>query len=393
MITLEIFKCKLQAYDVPFLTDDYSTTSTYAIDSDKIIEDSVKIRNSFQYEDVFSFVDSSAELRVVYEGNVVNALDLSYIDRMHQIVVRIKRDSIPEYLGIIDSASSYYNKIDNTLHISLVGIYGWAYNILKDRTHDLVTYGNSLEEFLIVYNPLQASIFGDSERVYINVSPSSLTIKRDEFLEIQNQITYGEFIMECQKYYNAYLYINGYGTLIFISKNNYKGNAGAIDEYILDEEYSITYYDSTYDSIMTNGFDETGVPGLILIGWRFAYILNGYLYILVLQNDLSNIPDGREYLDLRQYNLHPSYQNDYSPLHRVFEFKSPSVFYKTFREVLNKGVKKNVTCYGVDFKPSMRCTLDSETYIIMAVDVEYNRQTSNLELMKLLDENINIVEI
>ena len=417
-----------------------------------LIEDSLEADFIFEYTKPFDFFSSSASFQCIREGNIRGMLDVS-LQKDNSILVLVSIGN--DFLGYIDIKNSSYDPVKQIYTINCIDLFQY---IFKSRDNTLF-YGqttdiqlnnvtiphNTLKGFLLQY----ISVFGKSIRGNILAgqigSPTPVydiktVIDNDGTFNVKDYnaltpvpvqgvyptdttgvMTYNQLLFEMQKYYNAIVYIDGSGTLNFISKNIYKDQKISIDGIIMEEKaddgFALNYL---YNSILINVIDYQAGPDQ---GWYHEMAGNGGWALLVMQNGnlvqykvngnmmmevsvgpngqiirasdrnispIVKIPSYYNYLDVRQklshHNVYDQPIIDFDFPYNLFQVRTLNQNALIYDDILTSPqiIKRNVI--GTDLKPYQHVAISGNAYVITRLKKNYHQDYSELELR---NTNIN----
>lgn len=296
---------------------------------DLLIEDEIEIDNKVELKEVFDLYCSNVELNFdndETDETVPHTID-DYLNfsSLKTLIwgLQIIKDGTKKYAGYIKPESFYKDKENDKYNLTVVNWYKWMTDSLKDCTlPELSEY--TITEFF-------GALGWDCE-VFIGTQ-SEIFVAYDYNKLRESGFKVADFIFEMQKNYAAYIYVDENMKVKFVGKNYYTADEGIdITDDILEEDYKENIYEANeYNSVLMNV--KGTWSGGTYEGWAFVYYDSSYQVITGINADLSNIPDGMKYIDVRQQ-LDWNNDYDYSFSYVVFQDRDEIDRYNDWANIL-----------------------------------------------------------
>lgn len=353
-----------------------------------VIEGSAKINFRVELDDPLNFISSSGSIEIdePTEPTALSVLDLNDLDNLLVVQIYNGDTLAKEFLGIVDPSNSYFDEINRTYHLSFYDAFTYIYNHISDYLAKTTVDGQPIGDMFPYYQELSTgdqyipldfflktyNSFGGDVSTDLDLS---FIVDRARVLSTQlGAISINDFMDSIRNYYGAYAFIDGGGTLRFISRNRGQVNAGIFDitDDIEENDYLTNYVlPPEHNAILCSSIlpDEEGTLYLN----HLIYYDDGVQYKIIKgDTDISSF----NYLDLRV-----SLPGGISGLYVL-----PSRTIDELKVIYGDMVTPNtiVKCQvnRLDLNILNRVTINEDQYIIMDMEKDYDQQTSTLELLK-----------
>lgn len=376
--------------------------------SDYVLDDEISIEERVEGNDVFEFESGGLSLTIMNttrNENFINSTTYLF-DDSYGFALEIILDGTNIFWGSIDKNTIAFDRIDNTITFDAVNWYKTLYDSLANYSlPDIIpTNVEDILEAIFVKED-----FIDS--VNISVGDISQTITSGFYTTTlqPNYMPINDFILELQKFYGAFLYVDQDRVLQFVNRGQYNSStATAIDDYIEDINYeeSQDVYPE-YNSIVINLIGDVEEVSLDEYPWVDYETAEGWFHCwLGIASDGSNL--------LRTFDLngnidraetwHPYYKNYLDLRQKVYysdeEFQVGITYPDLFPELVTEEIFElystlfggykivKLTLYGLGWKLFDKVTLDSSNYSIFSMVKNIKSGNTEVELIKPLTSSI-----
>lgn len=376
--------------------------------SDYVLDEEITIEERVEGGDVYEFESGGVSLTILNTARNESFLNsTTYLfDDSYGFALELILDGTNLFWGSIDKNTIAFDRIDNTITFDAVNWYKTLYDSLANYSLPEIT-PTSVEDIL-------ESIFVKTNFIdSVNISVDNIsTVITSEFYTVTLQPNYmliTDFLLELQKFYGAFLYVDQDKVLQFVNRGQYYSSAAtAIDSYIEDGSYieSQDVYPE-YNSIVVNLIGEVEEVSLDEYPWVSYEQDEGWFHCWQgVASDGSNL--------LRTYNLegnieraetfHPYYKKYLDLRQKVFysdeEFQVGITYPDLFPELdtneifnlystLFGGYKKvTLPLLGVNWKLFDKVTLGSTNYSIFSMTKNIRGDKTEVELIKPLIASI-----
>lgn len=402
-----------------------------------------KINKTLEYRQPFDFIVSSAEI-TLYENNIaVTYNDISGdsktvypfdegfpLEIYFQQTLSIGTEVYPflatiqildgvrdgQFWGYIDYQSSYRDPVTNNFIIKLVDLFKYFYdgnNIFFNYLHLALLSGNSftLTGILRLFNGNRSIPMVDRVGIRLNPAQSGQIEVRalmklgdpnqaDASLRIKNT----DMLLELQKFYGAYVFMDGNGKLNFVNRETPPSSSG-LGEFLIEDGYKRYYSEVFYDSVLCfamipGNIIDPGLPSgmydvfalLKTVGdadKSDTYLIDSRsftnsqldklktLYGIIRQYD--QVPERYNYLDLRPYNILRIVKSDEDNNFHFFNDEFSPDNFKYIKSLFVPTKKIAGSLYGEKLNLMASISVESEKFIITNAEIDYVDKKINFE--------------
>ena len=353
-----------------------------------LIDKTIMTEFKYEYTKIFDFIVSSASFEITENANVNNLLDLNlYANSTALLTCRIINDGIADFWGVLDLNSSSYDRENKKYILKFNDVFKYIYDRLSKYNVIFDKNDYSLEGFLKTY--LSFPLAGD-EQLNINVGNLSHTFDFSGFvgaaalLQLTN-MGRNNFLYECQKFYNAYIYTDGNGAINFINKLQSVKGPYYIDDDVFEEKdisdfAALPQYNSILINLPKNMLWDFSVPlsPSIILQDEFALVYNnaGDLNILQLGEDIVPVKD-MKYYDLR-INL-----NGFATAYKIFTPPTLKQIIDNYKNILIPTSISSCKIKRTDIPVMSKVSRLAYDYNIVSMKKYYHQKYSELTLLAL----------
>lgn len=310
--------------------------------------------------------------------------DIVFVEPMYHIIgVHIIIDGIGKFWGYAKPENISYDPEGN---IWMIDAYDWVKFVFETQAQNQlpdypssghILLSNFLQDNMPMFNGLNIDIGSFSQsweaEDYNRINEDGVLVS------VENLMTVQDMLIEAIKYYCAFMYYDGNKTLIF--KN--RGKAGSIKDInnkVISGQITKTYRPRDYDSLLLSVKGEWDYSGGVWSqweGWSLVWLEDGEIQALTVNGDLSNIPTGRKYLDLRQNVPYTTFD------FRLFQTVSRDDVLEQFKDLLNNVDSYETELVGIDYELHNSCFFENKWYLIKSLEINYGSGTTKVILEKI----------
>jgi hypothetical protein len=361
---------------------------------DSLLEEEISIQYRYEYTRIFDFITSSMNISLDESANIRNMLDLvnkSYTPTWpdeSKLFTTLRLSTIygNEFWGFVDFQASSFDNILKTYNLKVDDLFSVFHRSVKDSLMQTFYQPSppnppvNLKETIAVFN-----LTREAGQAAFDAAAVLRTIRGDEIGTIPSetdynnyvggQMTRGQFVLEAQKNHNAYIFFDGDGVINFVSKTIPLFALVDITNNVIEDIYEVVQTnDRLFDAALINhktGWftNNLGTP-TSSEGWAFVYgNENGDLVSKTGINlDLSNIPEGFKYIDLRQLIPGPDYSFNFKDV--LPDYNGTDILAE-FRDIFLPLTKIKCKINRVDLKPLQQVLLNGITYNILEMEKDF----------------------
>jgi hypothetical protein len=373
---------------------------------DSLLEDEISIRYRYEYTRIFDFIISSMSISLDETANVRNMLDLlnkSYSPTWpneSRLFTTLKLTTIhgDEFWGIVDFQASSFDNILKIYNLRINDLFSEFYKSVKDSVMQGLYQPDpqnppvNLKETVATFN-----LTRETGQAAFDAAAVLRTIRGDDIGTIPSEddynnyvggkMTRGQFLLEAQKNHNAYIFFDGDGVINFVSKTIPLFTLTDITNNIIEDTYEVVQtntrlFDAALINYKTGWFtNNLGTP-ISGEGWAFVYgDENGDLVSQTGINlDLSNIPKGFNWIDLRQLIPGPDATFGYREV--LPDYNGVDIL-SEFRDIFIPITKISCKINRLDLKPLQQIQLDGTTYNILEMEKDYITEEADILLQPI----------
>jgi hypothetical protein len=206
-----------------------------------------------------------------------------------------------------------------------------------------------------------------------------------------------DFILELQKYYGAFLYFSADRRLKFVNRGRFACSTPkdiTNDIYEDEDIEEQRCMPNSYSSILCNvrGNWKINSQGVLELweGWVFIWWneeVSTYEWLTGVNGDLSNIPNGMKYLDLRQKLTFSGNDFTYSFSNVLFDSRNSVDRFNDYKTVLQKQTRKfyAVDRTDIELQDQIQVFENSKLQVYRIKESLLN-ETMQLELIEIPDD-------
>lgn len=378
-----------------------------------LVEESINADFQFEYSRVFDFISSKVSFDLTYGANHSGLLDfVKYSNPSYILTAKITSDGQAEFWGVLDLNVSSGGNYKELFSLQFNDLFSYVYNTVGKYL--LSPFRNrNLSSFLTTcYNCFpstrQAPVISVGDRAqgftHLNSNPTRNSDGTRSSVDASSiyidnyfyTITANDFLLDCQKFYNAFIYTDGNGVINFINREIASGNAVDITNDNWEEEDVSSFHQmSPYNSILANLHPNMVTEIPLKLNPAYMLLMNKNniasafnvqnfapwtdINIMPILSDLSNIPSGFNYLDMRIR------LSKFDPTFRVFVAGDESTYSNNliddFKSLIIPQRPRNIRIARTDLKPLSEVILQGQHYKISEAHKEYYGGYSDLNLV------------
>lgn len=363
--------------------------------TDYLVEEDLIIEQSIEYTSALEMQDSQVDLILLYNSTVWAFLqDEEYLgsdQRAYAVEITDGSDNILWHA--LDKFATLHDEINNRIELKTIGWYKYWLDSFGHKTIAFVS-GTTDGDTVEMDDYLENYFISDGREdvissINVDVINASLTL--DSFFMRTSLQLYGmtiaDFMIELQKHYGAYCYIDADRVLNFVCRGMHPSSFTAIDDLLIDEDYTIEH-ESEFNSVLVNGelsVDDSWTGDTFLLFYNLGDDV-------ISVSDVDAISSKYKYIDIRQKLYGATFT--YATIWLLFDPTSIPSYYDNINNYWDLyenllGVLEVVNCevLGTSYRLFNGVKIDSNEYTIFEVEANYTQNRSRLILKRLLPRN------
>jgi hypothetical protein len=359
--------------------------------SNALLDNEITIDKRVEFGGVFKMSVSNFDLSFKDSGEAVfDLFNLTTLE-LYYLGIQLIVDGVPEFWGYVNPESVDRDEISGDIITCTVVNWSKVFEDYETATIPaLATY--DISHF---FTAILGEAFLPGVDVYVGTLMQTFDITDYNSLR-SNGMTVKDFVFELQKNYGAFIYFSPDKRLKFINRgSNINGSSINISNDIVEEEDNSSKEFRTselvlnkYNAILANvqgNWSLSGGSWVFYEGWALAQ-WDGFDYVVTtgINESLSNIPKGVNYLDIRQDLTWNGNSFGKSFIHVLFADRDAGDRFEDYKTVLRKCRKRVCTVNRTDIDLFYQVNFGTgKDYIVLNAGKKIKAGTIELELLEL----------